>query len=145
MGPTRAADGALALTLPLGDAHMPGIAAEDVGPCALALLGRGAATVGKTFGIASDHVSGQEMAAALGSALGERVDYRPLSVEQYRALPFPGSDDLANMFQFYQSCEREFRAARDVGETRALHPRVQSFATWAVRNAGRIPIQQKSA
>jgi uncharacterized protein YbjT (DUF2867 family) len=37
-GPKRAPDGMLHLTLPMGDAKLPGIAAEDIGRCALGIL-----------------------------------------------------------------------------------------------------------
>ena len=37
MGPKKAFDGTLAFTLPMGDKKLPGIAAEDIGRCALPL------------------------------------------------------------------------------------------------------------
>jgi uncharacterized protein YbjT (DUF2867 family) len=41
MGPARGADGKLAITLPTGDAKLPGIAAEDIGRSAYAISRRG--------------------------------------------------------------------------------------------------------
>ena len=43
MGPKRGEDGKLAITFPMGDAKLPGIAAEDIGKCAYGDL-QGAAT-----------------------------------------------------------------------------------------------------
>lgn len=41
MGPKKGPDGTLAFTLPMGEARLPGIAAEDIGKCALGLLKNG--------------------------------------------------------------------------------------------------------
>lgn len=140
MGPRRGDDGVLFLALPAGDKRLAGIAAEDIGRCALGILREGATMVGKTVGIAGDHLTGAEMAAAMGRALGEEVRYQDVPVEVYRSLGFPGADDLGNMFQYYQDFADEFGAARPVDATRALNPELQSFDRWVTRNAGRISI-----
>jgi hypothetical protein len=44
------------------------------------------------------------------------------------------------MFQFNHDFNDVFRAARDVGESRALNPSLQSFATWLSANRQRIPV-----
>ena len=49
----------------------PGIAAEDIGRCAYGIFRRGTGYVGKTVGIAGEHLTGSEMASALGKALGQ--------------------------------------------------------------------------
>jgi len=139
LGPKRNPDGLLSLTLPMGEAKLPGIAAEDIGPCALALFRKGASVIGKHVGIAGDHLSGAELCAALTKAFGEPVQHADVSPEAFRALGFPGADDLGNMFQFKRDFEREFRAARDLGQSRALYPQIQSFESWLAKNAGKIP------
>jgi uncharacterized protein YbjT (DUF2867 family) len=140
MQPQRGDDGVLQFALPMDDAKMPGIAAADIGACAYGVFARGEALVGKTVGIAGEHLSGAEMADELGRALNEPVRHLALSTEQYAALGFPGADDLANMFRFYRDFEGEFRAARSVERSRELHPALQSFAAWLVQNAARMPI-----
>ena len=47
MGPKRADDGYLYFTLPMGDKKLPGIAAEDIGKCALGIL-KDPVHIGKT-------------------------------------------------------------------------------------------------
>lgn len=140
MGPKRDPDGKLVFALPMGDAKLPGIAAEDIGRCALGVFREGAALVGKRVGIAGEHLTGAEMAAALGRALGEEVRYRAIPFEVYRGLGFPGADDLGNMFQFFHDFSRELCEARGVEATRALEPGVQTFEAWLARNAARIPL-----
>jgi hypothetical protein len=59
----------------------------------------------------------------------------------YRALGFPGSDDLGNMFQYKAEFEAEFCAPRDLKNSRALNPQLQNFAQWVTANKDRIPLQ----
>lgn len=145
MGPRRGEDGVLYLALPLGGTRLSGIAAEDIGRSAFGIFEAGPGMIGKTVGIAGGHLTGGEMATALGGALGEEVRYQDLPVAVYRSLGFPGADDLGNMFQYYQDFAEEFSAARPVDGTRALNPALQSFDDWARRNAGRIPVDPPAA
>jgi uncharacterized protein YbjT (DUF2867 family) len=141
MGPKKGPDGVLGFTLPMGQAKLPGIAAEDIGRCAYGVFQRGDTLIGKTVGIAGEHLSGAEMAAALGRALGKEVRHNDVSPEAYRGFGFPGADDLGNMFQFKRDFEREFRAARDPAFARRLNPALQSFDAWLAANATRIPLE----
>jgi hypothetical protein len=98
MGPKRATDGTLEITLPMGDKRLPSIAAEDIGKCALGIftLGPGA-TAGKTIGIAGELLTGEAMAAAFTRALGQTVRYNAVTPETYRGFGFPGAEDLGNV------------------------------------------------
>ncbi len=141
MGPRRDPDGVLAITMPMGDKKLPGIAAEDIGKCAYGIFRRGRDYTGKTVGIAGGHLSGAEMAAALSAALGERVRYDAVPAEVYRGLGFPGADDLGNMFQFKRDFNAYYCGARDLDESRALNPSLQTFEEWLARNKERIPLE----
>jgi uncharacterized protein YbjT (DUF2867 family) len=140
MGPRRGADGQLVFSLPMGDARLAGIAAEDIGRCAYGVFRRGPELAGRRVGIAGEHLTGAQMAAALGRALGQPVRYQAIPAEAYRQLGFPGADDLGNMFQYYAEFEQEFCAARDPAAARALAPALQTFDAWLSRNAPRILI-----
>jgi len=139
MGPKPGADGTLEFVLPTGDAKLPGIAADDIGRCALGIFKRGGEFVGKTVGIAGEHLTGAEMAAALTKAFGRPVRHNAVPPEVYRTFGFPGADDLGNMFQFNRDFSKEFCAARDLNFSRSLNPGLQTFAAWLDRNAKRIP------
>ena len=141
MGPKPGPDGVLQFVLPMGDAKLPGIAVEDIGRCAYGIFQEGPTSVGQTIGIAGEHLSGAEMAAALGKALGREVRYVAVTPEQYRGFGFPGADDLGNMFQYKRDFEADFRAPRDVEAARRLNPRLQTFAQWLQANAARIPLE----
>jgi uncharacterized protein YbjT (DUF2867 family) len=140
MGPKKDADGVLAFTLPMADKRMSGIAAEDIGKCAFGILREGAVHIGRSVGIAGEHLTGAQMAAALATALGQPVRYNAVTPAQYRGFGFPGADDLGNMFQFYAEFEEAFMRARPVELARRLNPDLQTFAAFLARNKDRIPL-----
>ncbi len=139
MEPKRGADGKLSFVLPMAGQKLPGIAAEDIGKCAYGVFQRGAELAGKTVGVAGEHLTGEEMAAALGRALGEEVGYAYVPPEVYRTFGFPGADDLANMFQFNRDFSNAFCALRDLEMSRSINPDLQTFDAWLAANSGRIP------
>jgi uncharacterized protein YbjT (DUF2867 family) len=139
MGPKKGPDGKLTFILPMGDKKLPGIAAEDIGRCAYGVFKR-PELIGKTVGIAGEHLTGAQMAAELSRALGREVVHGAITPEAYRALGFPGADDLGNMFQFKAEFEKEYCASRDVEFSRSLNPSLQTFSRWLAANKDRIPL-----
>jgi uncharacterized protein YbjT (DUF2867 family) len=141
MGPKKGPDGTLAITFPMDDKKLPGIAAEDIGKCAYGIFKKGREYVGKTVSIAGEHLTGAQMAAAFTRALGREVRYNAITPEAYRSLGFPGADDLGNMFQFKRDFQEAFCGPRSVTFSRDLNPSLQTFETWLERNKGRIPLE----
>ena len=140
MGPKPGPDGKLAFTLPMGDASLPGIAAEDIGRSAYEIFKRGGEYIGRTVGIAGEHLTGQEMAAALSEAYGTDVVYNAIEPDVYRGLGFPGAEDLGNMFQFKRDFEADFCGARSIEASRQLNPKLQSFDRWLEAHRSQIPL-----
>ena len=140
MGPKKGPDGKLAITLPMGDKKLPGIAAEDIGRCAYGIFKRGREFIGKTVGIAGEHLTGAQMAATLTKALGQEVRYNDVPPEVYRSFGFPGAEDLGNMFQFKRDFNEYFCGVRNLEVARALNPALQSFDAWLAQNKARIPL-----
>ena len=145
MGPQKGSDGKLAITLPMGDKKLPGIAAEDIGKCAYGIFKKGREFIGKTVGIAGEHLTGAQMAAAFSKALGQEVRYNSVPPEVYRGLGFPGAEDLGNMFQFKRDFEEYFCGARNPDFARSLNPALQTFEMWLAQNKSRIPLGQTAA
>ena len=140
MGPKKGRDGKLAITFPMGNEKLPGIASEDIGKCAYAIFKKGSKYIGQTVGIAGEHLTGAQMASALTQALGKDVAYNAVSPEVYRGFGFPGAEDLGNMFQFNRDFAQAFCGARDLNISRALNPSLQTFDAWLAQNKGRIPL-----
>ena len=140
MGPKRGPDGKLAITLPMGGKKLAGIAADDIGKCALGIFKNGREYIGKTVGIAGEHLTGAHMAAAFTKALGQSVRYNDVPPDVYRGFGFPGAEDLGNMFQFYRDFEEYFCGARNLDASRALNPSLRTFEEWLAENKHRIPL-----
>ncbi len=140
MGPKRSTDGKFSLTLPMGEARLSGIAAEDIGKCAWGIFKQGSQWIGKSVGIAGDHVSGRQMALDMAQALGQNVSYYAVDFNTYRSFGFPGADDLGNMFQYYVEFEKEFAAARSLDTARSLNPELLSFQAWLAKYGRLIPL-----
>jgi uncharacterized protein YbjT (DUF2867 family) len=140
MGPKKGEDGKLALTLPIGDAKMAGIAAEDIGKCVYGVFKKGQEYIGKNIGVAGEHLSGEQMAGAFGKALGEPVVYNKIPAAVFRSFGFPGADDLGNMFQVYEEFAEKMNDLRDVKVSKQLNPQLQNFEQWLAQNAKKIPL-----
>lgn len=142
MGPKKGLDGRLILSLPMGDKKLPGIAVEDIGKCSFGIFERGQDFIGKTIGIAGEHLTGQEMATAMTKALGRTVVYNSVPFEVYRKLGFAGAEDLGNMFQFKHDFNEAFCGARNLDLSRSLNPSLQTFEQWLALNKSRIPLDE---
>ena len=140
MGPRRDADGKLVIRFPLGDARLPGIAGEDIGPCAYGVFVAGESMIGQTVSVAGGVDTGAETAASLSRALGEDVRYAAISPDAYRKLGFPGAEELGSMFQFIAEFGEEYCPPRDPAIARKLHPGLQSLDTWLAKHGSRIPL-----
>lgn len=140
MGPKKAPDGSLLFTLPMGDKKLPGIAVEDIGKCALGIFKKGKEYIGKTVGIAGQHLTGLEMAAAMTKAFGPTVRYNAVTPEQYRGFGFQGAEDLGNMFQFKCDFNEAFCSSRNPAVAKSLNPTLQTFDVWLAENKSRIPL-----
>jgi uncharacterized protein YbjT (DUF2867 family) len=141
MGPKKGPDGKLAITFPMGDKKLPGIAAEDIGKCAYGVLKKGAEFIGRTVAISGENLTGAQMASVFTEVLGKEVRYNDVSPEVYRGFGFPGAEDLGNMFQFKRDFEDYFSGARDPNFARTLNPSLQSFKTWLMQNKSAIPLE----
>lgn len=140
MGPKANASGGLDFVLPMADKKLPGIAAEDIGKCAYGVFKRGDAAIGKHIGIAGEHLTGAQMAAALSQALERPVVHQAVPPAVYRSFGFPGADDLGNMFQYNAEFETEYCGARSLSESRALNPELLTFAAWLAKYKSKIPL-----
>ncbi len=141
MGPKEGPDGTLAITMPMDDKKLPGIAAEDIGRSAYGIFKKGKELIGKTIGVAGEHLTGAQMGAALTKALGQEVRYNSVSPDVYRGFGFPGAEDLGNMFQFNRDFEEYFCGARNLDVARSFNPSLQTFESWLSMNKDRIPLE----
>ena len=141
MGPKKGPDGRLAITFPMGDKKLPGIAAEDIGRCAYGIFMKGAEFIGRTVAISGENLTGAQLAAVFSEVLGKEVRYNGVPPEVYRGFGFTGADDLGNMFQFKRDFEEYFCGVRNPDFARSLNPSLQNFRTWLTQNKNAIPLE----
>jgi uncharacterized protein YbjT (DUF2867 family) len=140
-GPKKGSDGKLSITFPMGDKKLPGISSEDIGKCAYGIFKKGREFIGKTIGIAGEHLTGAQMATSLTKALGRDVRYNEVSPDVYRGFGFPGAEDMGNMFQFKRDFEQDYCGSRNLELSRSLNPGLQTFEVWLSQNKNRIPLE----
>jgi uncharacterized protein YbjT (DUF2867 family) len=140
-GPKRGQDGVLAITLPMGDKKLSGIASADIGKCAYGIFKKGTSLAGRSIGVAGDEPTCKEMASSLAKALGEEVRYNEVSPDLYRSFGFPGADEMGNMFQFYRDFEEVCTSNRNVQFSKELNPELQNFDKWLEDNAELLPLE----
>ncbi len=69
-GPQKGPDGKYAISMPMGKSKLPGIAAADIGKCALGVFKAGQKYMGKTIGICGDQLSIAQTAASIQQSAG---------------------------------------------------------------------------
>jgi uncharacterized protein YbjT (DUF2867 family) len=141
MGPKKGPDGQLAVTIPMGDKKLPGIAAEDIGKCAYGIFKNPKEFVNTTVAISGENLTGAQLAATFTDVLGKPVRYNDIPPEVYRSFGFPGADDLGNMFQFKRDFADDYCGARNPSFALTLNPALQDFKTWLTRNKNAIPLE----
>jgi len=141
MGPKKGTDGKLALSLPIGERKLAGIAAEDIGKSAYGIFKNGSEFIGKTVAITGENLTGKQMADSFAKALGQEVVFNAIPFDVYRGLGFPGADDLGNMFQFYHDFEEYFCGVRSVDFTKSINPELKSFDNWLSEVKSKIPLE----
>jgi uncharacterized protein YbjT (DUF2867 family) len=139
LAPKKDDKGVYSWTFPMGEAKLPGIAAEDIGKSAYGIFKAGSQYVGKTVGIAGESLSFQEMSKKLETGLGiSPVQFNAVDADLFRSFGFPGADEYGNMFQTYRDFEKEVNAARSIPKTRELNPSLQSFDQWLAKNKDKV-------
>ncbi|MEU6741981.1 NmrA/HSCARG family protein [Streptosporangium sandarakinum] len=132
--PQRDPDGTLALHLPIGDTAIAGVASDDIGRTMLRVLKRPAETIGVTLPVVGEHLTGEQIAAALGAVIGEPVAYRPPTHDRFRAFGFPGAEELGNMFHYYTDFPESYLGRRDLEVAREINPDWVSLADFLAQH-----------
>lgn len=129
MPPQKQDDGTFAITLP-ADAPMYAISVADGGPAVASVFSDPGEYIGKKIGIAGDKLKLEEYATIMSKVSGKTVKFNQVPPEVFAKFPFPGADDIAAMFQFFNSGKME----RDITLTRRLNPKTQDFEQYATEN-----------
>lgn len=131
--PKPAGDGTYQFGFPQGDTPLAGISVQDVGPIVAPMFEQPEKYIGQVVKLAGDEIPATSYAEIMSRATGKTIKYAYIPRETFAAFGFPGADDLADMFEFYRLHMPS--RVKDIETCRALAPGLQSFSTWAERNA----------
>lgn len=131
--PQKQDDGSLVMTWPM-DGPMDGINVEDAGPAVAAIFGDPSEYIGKKIGLSGDKLTMGDYAAIMSKVSGKTFKYNQVPLEVFAKFPFPGADDMAAMFEFYNIGNPD----RDVALTRRLNPKALNFEQWATNNKEKL-------
>ncbi|XP_072015907.1 nmrA-like family domain-containing protein 1 [Amphiura filiformis] len=122
---------AFKLCLPMGDVSLNMLDMGDLGKAVHYIFNHQDECMNKTFNLVGDKRTIKEMADILSTEL------RPYAFEdarmifsQMKALNFPGSEDMANMFEYIQRGDLRF----NLDTTRRMVPDVMDFTSWVKAN-----------
>lgn len=99
------------------------VAAEDIGKLVAAIFADRSRFEGQTLKLASDTVTGRDLAAAFAAATG-----RPIAYERFSDAVLAAKPDLAHMAASLESGPLADHA--DLGLMRQLNPKLRPFGSW---------------
>jgi len=112
----------------------PMIAMADIGKAVVALFLQGPPEgLQGPVGIATEAMTGPEVAATFSAALGVRSVYSSVPPWLFRRFPFPAAVDLGNMMQWMRDSSH-FADNRDVPKTREMVPDYTSLKAYFQAN-----------
>ncbi|KAL3848408.1 hypothetical protein ACJMK2_019266 [Sinanodonta woodiana] len=134
--PRKIGENKYAISLPMGDKPLYMMAVNDVGPWVVEILKDPANYKGKKLHLAGDKLTLDQVCATFSKHLTpKQFQYVPMSVEDFAKMPFPGAEEMANMFHFYQLKADNLR---DVALTRKLYSKTQTFDAWVQENKEKL-------
>lgn len=116
MGPSRQSDSdPYAITLPMADAKLQMVAVADIGKAVCAIF-QDSSLIGKTVGVRSASMTGQEIVDVFTSMCGVPVSYNKVPWDVYASFGFPGAEEMGNMFRLFVEEEQTYITNRDTSD-----------------------------
>ena len=130
--PPKNEDGSYTMTWPMNGA-MDTMTPTDLGPVVVNILNNPDKYIGKKIGLCGDRMTMAEYAAIISEVTGKKLIYNQVPMDVF-AKSFPGAEDLAIMFEFYETG----KCNRDAAFTRTLNPNTTTFRQWAEKNKDQL-------
>ena len=139
--PSRQSDkGPFALTIPMSDSKLVMVAVADIGKMACAIL-QDPNLIGKKVGVSSESMTVKEIADCFTKVTGKEVVYNKIPWNIFASFGFPGADDLANMFRFYDENAEGCLSSLEVSEDmKKKMGGVYSFEEWLTENKASLTL-----
>lgn len=135
-GISRSIDGALTLRNSLGpEGHVPGVDIDDLGTAVSAVLNAPEEFRGRVVPLCVEFLTFNEIAVKLSQVIGEHVEYRPVSLDEFAV--DPASADLGDMFTFFvQYAEACWSGGDEL--IPGLSSKLTGFDSWGRRNTAAL-------
>ena len=122
------------VNVPMEGKPMFAMSVDDIGECVLTVFENPNEYKSKILSLAGDHLQISEFSSILSKHLAPNVFIDSGMTAKVFSGLFPGADELAAMFEFYQSG----KSIRDIPLTKTVNKNVLSFEEWAVKNKKRL-------
>ena len=109
--------------------EMDAISVHDGGPIVASIFAQPGKFVGKKIGLSGDRMTLKEYIDIISKVTGQTITVNTITVDSYAKL-FPGADDLAAMFHYYDHGNPD----RDIKLSKQLNPKTKNFTEWATDN-----------
>ena len=117
---------------PQGDTKLSIVNVEDMGGVVAPIFDHPAEYIGRRVGIVGEDLTCDEYAAILSKVLQQNVYYKYIPRDVYAGFGFPGSEELANMFEVQRLYIKNRQL--DLIESYGLNPSMQRFEKWLEKN-----------
>ncbi|XP_068102560.1 nmrA-like family domain-containing protein 1 [Hyperolius riggenbachi] len=114
------------LVIPMGNVPMDGISVADLGGVVRSIFQKPSEYIGKDIGVSAEKLTIKQYAETMSKVSGKNIVDSQITPEAYERLGFPGAEELANMFRYYQMVPH-----RDVKLTHKLNPDSKNFLQFA--------------
>lgn len=139
--PRLAEDGGYNFGFPQGETKLAMVTAEDMGPIVKVVFDNPQLYKNRILGVVGEDGSCEEYAATMSKVLGRNIRYNYIERDTYTAFGFPGAEELANMFEV-QRLHIQSRQ-HHLDECLIMHPEMQSFESWLIKNKHLFFAQEK--
>ncbi|KAH3802334.1 nmrA-like family domain-containing protein 1 [Dreissena polymorpha] len=127
--------GVYAIPLPMEGKPLDMISVDDVGGCVMHILARPKFYSRQELNLAADRLSVDQIARVFSKNFFNKKFITPnIRVKDYEKFDFPGAQELAAMFAFYQSD----LAIRDIKLTKKLNSNLKTFDKWLDLEAEKV-------
>ncbi|XP_071479477.1 nmrA-like family domain-containing protein 1 [Diadema antillarum] len=133
---TKLESGGYLFNFPMRETPLDLIYAGSAGAAVAAIFSDVEKFKGRVISLSGDRKTVAECCDIINKVLGPpvQVNPNPMSPEEFGKLVFPGVDDLAAMFAFYQTEHPKY----SVSETKSLDPKTKDFMAFVQDNKEKI-------
>ncbi|XP_041360483.1 nmrA-like family domain-containing protein 1 [Gigantopelta aegis] len=133
--PHNTGDEMYALALPTEGVAIDCMSVHDMSRCVVNLLLRPRDFLFRTVGLTVERITAEHMAVTIQKHFSNKqITASNIRVSDFESFEFKGSQEIAAMFEFYQTGELE----RDVKITKKLYGSSLSFERWVAENRDKI-------